>query len=107
REFGDHELLEEIGRGGMGVVYKAWHRKLNRLVAIKMILAGELASEHAIRRFHAEAKAAARLDHPHIAQIFEVGEFRDRHYFSMAYVSGQSLAAVLAQRTVAATAPRQ
>jgi serine/threonine-protein kinase len=97
RDFGPYELIDEIGRGGMGVVYRARQKGLDRFVAIKMVLSSHLASPEHIRRFHDEARAAASLRHSNIVPIHEIGQFHGQHFFAMEYIDGKSLAERLAE----------
>src|SRR5262245_54759970 len=100
--FGDFELLDEIARGGMGVVYRARQVSLNRIVAVKLILFGQLSDDTALRRFRAEANAAAKLHHPNIVGIHEVGEQGGQHFFSMDYVGGKNLADFMREQPISA-----
>ena len=91
-------LLGEIGRGGMGIVYEARQKRLDRIVALKLVLAGSWASPEQVKRFHVEARAAAGLAHPNVVKIFDTGEFGGQPYIAMEYVRGRSLAAALRSR---------
>ena len=100
RIFGDYELLEKIARGGMGIVYKARQRSLNRVVALKMIRPGRLGDPENVERFYTEAKAAANLQHPHIVAVHEIGEHEGQHFFSMDYVPGATLAEMVREHAL-------
>ena len=91
-ELDDYELLEELGRGGMGVVYRARQRSLNREVALKMIVRGQFASPEEHRRFQREARSTASLNHPNIVSVYDIGEINGQPYFTMQYVRGRTLA---------------
>jgi tRNA A-37 threonylcarbamoyl transferase component Bud32 len=88
--FGDYELLKVLGEGGMGIVYEARQLSLNRPVALKMFKASRFPSADEVRRFQNESEAVARLDHPNIVPVFEVGQYEDQHYFSMKLIAGES-----------------
>ena len=101
QRFGDYELLTEIARGGMGVVYRARQTSLDRVVALKMILAGRLANDEEVARFKTEAGAAAKLQHPNIVQVYDCEEREGQHFFTMEYIEGVSLDQMLAQGPLA------
>lgn len=91
RQIGPFEVIEELGRGGMGVVYKARQMSLDRTVALKMILRGDFASDQEQARFRQEAEAAAQIEHPNIVPIYETGQIEGRPFFSMRYIEGETL----------------
>src|ERR1700751_5367591 len=97
-----YDVKGEGGRGGMGVVYRAWHLRLNRAVALKMLLAGPCARPEELERFLREAEAVAGLRHPNIVQIFDVGDLDGRPYFTMEYLEGGSLAQMMAYKQLPA-----
>ncbi len=107
RTLGAYEILGELGRGGMGCVYRARDPRLDRVVALKTIRAGDLAGETQVARFRAEVEAVARLDHPHIIPIYEVGEHEGHHFFAMKLIDGPNLAQALAAGTWPGTGDRQ
>src|SRR5262249_58235470 len=93
---GDYDIVEEVGRGGLGVVYKARHRTLHRDVALKMLLGGQFVGADYKQRFEAEARAVAHLTHPNIVQLYDSGEHEGQPYFAMEFVNGGSLSEHLA-----------
>ena len=98
KKFGNYEILGEISRGSFGVVYKARQPGLDRIVALKVLLAGAYASAEAVARFQREAKAVARLKHPNIVPVYDIGIYEGHHYFAMEFVEGQSLSDLIKKK---------
>jgi len=101
RRFGDYQLLEEIGRGGAGVVYRAWHAKLERTVALKMLLGGPFAAPDVTARFAREIRVAARLRHPGVVAVYEAGEVEGVSFFTMELIEGRTLASLVRDGPIA------
>ncbi len=101
KQCGNYELLHEVARGGMGIVFKAYDTKLQRTVALKMILDRNLAAPEAVKRFYAEAETAAGLNHPGIVPVYDVGSHAGHHYYSMGFVEGPTLSSELRRRRFA------
>ncbi len=91
RKFGEYEILDELGRGGMGIVYKAFHRRMKRIVALKLILPEVSHKDSVLKRFHREAEMHARLRHPNIVNVYDFGEFHGLHFIAMAFITGTAL----------------
>ncbi len=102
RYFGEYKLIKQVGMGGMGIVYKARQSKLRRTVALKLIKSGTLANPHDLQRFQIEARAAARLSHPGIVPVYEVGVFENQHFYTMEYVAGGNLSRLYRDKPVVA-----
>ena len=100
--FGDYELLEEIARGGMGIVLRARHVSLNRIVALKVILLGQYATEEDVLRFHSEAESAASLRHEGIVPVYAIGEYEGNQFFSMEFIDGTTLADLITESPIGA-----
>ena len=97
--FGEYRVLDKLGQGGMGVVLKAEHRRMKRLVAVKMIAGAGLTSPDAVKRFYREVEAAAKLEHPNIVAAYDAGEHEGVHYLVMQFVDGKDLAAIVKERS--------